>query len=239
MLFADGFNADAEQFCDGLLAGTNLIGALSSGDMSAGNAYRIGGAQFGAGGLASARLEGNRVGVGLALGGRRWGPTSGSLVTWFLGAHPGWPSGLETYAHLLVIRPAIGLSRHSTTWHVCIRSAWNRSIKACCCVLHPGRGRWRPPYECRRRRWDRGVLAGGQLSACQQAGDRRDRAGLGHVGWRTSGVGVGSCRHRLAYVSLKPTRVRVAAVQAALGPMYRWPEATRSGRSSRAAETQP
>jgi hypothetical protein len=72
LLFADGFNADAEQFCAGLPAGTNLIGALSSGDMNTSNAYQIGGSQFGAGGLALARLEGNiRVGVGYGIG---WQP---------------------------------------------------------------------------------------------------------------------------------------------------------------------
>ena len=59
LLFADGFNADAEQFCASLAAGTNLAGALSSGDLNTGNAYQIGGTQFGAGGLALARLEGN------------------------------------------------------------------------------------------------------------------------------------------------------------------------------------
>jgi hypothetical protein len=72
LLFADGFNADAEQFCVSLPPGTNLFGALSSGDLNTGNAYQIGGAQFGAGGLALARLEGNiRVGVGYASG---WQP---------------------------------------------------------------------------------------------------------------------------------------------------------------------
>jgi hypothetical protein len=72
LLFADGFNADAEQFCVNLPAGTNLIGALSSGDLNSGNAYQIGGAQFGAGGLALARFEGNiRVGVGYGSG---WQP---------------------------------------------------------------------------------------------------------------------------------------------------------------------
>ncbi|HVM70622.1 MAG TPA: FIST N-terminal domain-containing protein [Anaerolineales bacterium] len=72
LLFADGFNADAEQFCNSLPAGTNLAGALSSGDLNSGNAYQIGGAQFGAGGLALTRLEGNiRIGVGYGAG---WQP---------------------------------------------------------------------------------------------------------------------------------------------------------------------
>ena len=72
MLFADGFNADAEQLCNSLPAGTNLTGALSSGDLHTGSAYQIGGAQFGAGGLALARFEGQiRVGVGYGHG---WQP---------------------------------------------------------------------------------------------------------------------------------------------------------------------
>ena len=102
LLFADGFNADAEQFCEGLLAGTNLIGALSSGDMNAGNAYQIGGAQFGAGGLALARLEGNlRVGVGSGSG---WQPVGSHFrVTrsrgFWVRTLDGRPAS-ETYAHL-------------------------------------------------------------------------------------------------------------------------------------------
>ena len=102
LLFADGFNADAEQFCAGLLAGTNLIGALSSGDMNAGNAYQIGGAHFGAGGLALARLEGNlRVGVGSGSG---WQPVGSHFrVTrsrgFWVRTLDGRPAS-ETYAHL-------------------------------------------------------------------------------------------------------------------------------------------
>lgn len=102
LLFADGFNADAEQFCAGLLPGTNLIGALSSGDMNAGNAYQIGGAQFGAGGLALARLEGNlRVGVGSGSG---WQPVGSHFrVTrsrgFWVRTLDGRPAS-ETYAHL-------------------------------------------------------------------------------------------------------------------------------------------
>ncbi len=102
LLFADGFNADAEQFCASLTAGTNLTGALSSGDMNAGNAYQIGGAQFGAGGLALARLEGNiRVGVGYGAG---WQPVGSHFrVTrsrgFWVRTLDGRPAS-ETYAHL-------------------------------------------------------------------------------------------------------------------------------------------
>ena len=101
LLFADGFNADAEQFCGSLPAGTNLIGALSSGDLNSGNAYQIGGAQFGAGGLALARLEGNiRVGVGYGSG---WQPVGTHFrVTrsrgFWVRTLDGRPAS-ETYAH--------------------------------------------------------------------------------------------------------------------------------------------
>jgi hypothetical protein len=72
LIFADGFNADAEQLCASLPAGVNLMGALSSGDLHTGNAYQIGGTQSGAGGLALARLEGQiKVGVGYGHG---WQP---------------------------------------------------------------------------------------------------------------------------------------------------------------------
>ncbi|MGB8212091.1 MAG: FIST N-terminal domain-containing protein [Anaerolineales bacterium] len=102
LLFADGFNADAEQICSGLLAGTNLVGALSSGDLNTGNAYQIGGAQFGAGGLALARLEGDiRVGVGYGSG---WQPVGTHFrVTrsrgFWVRTLDGRPAS-EAYAHL-------------------------------------------------------------------------------------------------------------------------------------------
>jgi hypothetical protein len=72
LLFADGFNADAEQLCASLPATAVVAGALSSGDLYAGNAYQIGGSQFGAGGLSVARVEGRiRVGIGYGHG---WQP---------------------------------------------------------------------------------------------------------------------------------------------------------------------
>ena len=102
LLFADGFNADAEQLCNSLPAGTNLIGALSCGDLQAGNAYQIGGAQFGAGGLALARFEGQiRVGVGYGHG---WQPVGSHFrVTrsrgFWVRTLDGRPAS-EAYAHL-------------------------------------------------------------------------------------------------------------------------------------------
>jgi hypothetical protein len=102
LFFADGFNADAEQLCASLPLGTNLIGALSSGDLHTGNAYQIGGTQFGAGGLALARLEGNiRVGVGHGHG---WQPVGTHFrVTrsrgFWVRTLDGRPAS-EAYAHL-------------------------------------------------------------------------------------------------------------------------------------------
>jgi hypothetical protein len=102
LLFADGFNTDAEQLCSSLPAGTNTIGALSSGDLNTGSAYQIGGTQFGAGGLALARLEGQiRVGVGYGHG---WQPVGMHFrVTrsrgFWVRTLDGRPAS-EAYAHL-------------------------------------------------------------------------------------------------------------------------------------------
>ena len=107
LLFADGFNADAEQFCSSLPPGTNLTGALSSGDLNAGNAYQIGGSQFGAGGLALARLEGNlRLGIGYGIG---WQPVGTHFrVTrsrgFWVRTLDGRPAS-EAYAHLFGYPP--------------------------------------------------------------------------------------------------------------------------------------
>jgi hypothetical protein len=102
LLFADGFNSDAEQLCSSLPEGMNLVGALSSGDMQAGNAYQIGGAQSGAGGLALARFEGQiQVGVGYRHG---WQPVGTHFrVTrsrgFWVRTLDGRPAS-EAYAHL-------------------------------------------------------------------------------------------------------------------------------------------
>lgn len=102
LIFADGFNADAEQLCSSLPAGTRLAGGLSSGDLHMGNAYQIGNMQYGAGGLALARLEGNiRLGVGYGHG---WQPVGSHFrVTrsrgFWVRTLDGRPAS-ETYAHL-------------------------------------------------------------------------------------------------------------------------------------------
>jgi len=65
LFFADGFNGDAEQFCNGFSSGMSVVGGLSSGDLHTGNTYQMAGNQTGAGGLAASLLRGNlKIGVG-------------------------------------------------------------------------------------------------------------------------------------------------------------------------------
>jgi hypothetical protein len=72
LFFADGFNGDAEQFCNSLPLSLEVMGALSSGDLHTGNTYQIIGSQTGAGGMTAAFLRGNlHIGVGAAHG---WDP---------------------------------------------------------------------------------------------------------------------------------------------------------------------
>ncbi len=65
LVFADGFNGDAEQFCNTLSPGLKIAGCLSSGDLHTGNTYQMAGNQTGSGGLAAAFLRGNlKIGIG-------------------------------------------------------------------------------------------------------------------------------------------------------------------------------
>lgn len=65
LFFADGFNGDAEQFCNALPTALDVTGALSSGDLHTGNTYQIVGTQTGAGGMTAAFLRGGlQIGVG-------------------------------------------------------------------------------------------------------------------------------------------------------------------------------
>jgi len=103
LFFADGFNGDAEQFCNSISPDAfQLTGSLSSGDLHTGNTYQIAGNQTGAGALAALTFSGNlRMGVGHANG---WDPVGGQMrVTrsrgfWLrtLDARP----ASETYAEL-------------------------------------------------------------------------------------------------------------------------------------------
>src|SRR5688500_18519930 len=71
--FADGFNANEEQFCAAIPANSiAVVGALHFGDLHTGNTFLLAGSQTGIGGLAAAYLRGNlRMGVGYDHG---WNP---------------------------------------------------------------------------------------------------------------------------------------------------------------------
>ncbi len=72
LFFGDGFNGDAEQFCNGITSPLTVAGGLSSGDLHTGNTYQIAGNQCGTGAMAAAFLRGNlKVGIGCAHG---WDP---------------------------------------------------------------------------------------------------------------------------------------------------------------------
>jgi len=78
LFFSDGFNGDAEQFCE-TLTGENykITGALSSGDLHTGNTYQIAGMQTGTGALAALTIKGKmHIGIGAAHG---WDPV-GTLL---------------------------------------------------------------------------------------------------------------------------------------------------------------
>ena len=69
LVFADGLNGNADEFCSELTAGLPLLGALASGDLQSANSFQIAGAQSGRGGLAAAFLRGNfKLGVGYGHG---------------------------------------------------------------------------------------------------------------------------------------------------------------------------
>ncbi|GJQ35723.1 MAG: FIST C-terminal domain-containing protein [Anaerolineales bacterium] len=72
LFFADGFNGDAEQFCNSLSPALDVTGALSSGDLHTGSTYQIIGSQSGMGGMTAAFIRGGiNTGIGAAHG---WDP---------------------------------------------------------------------------------------------------------------------------------------------------------------------
>jgi len=103
LFFADGFNGDAEQFCNSKFVDKlRIVGGLSSGDLHTGNTYQIAKNQNGTGALAALTFSNNlRMSVGSAHG---WNPVGGQMrVTrsrgfWLrtLGARP----ASEKYAEL-------------------------------------------------------------------------------------------------------------------------------------------
>jgi hypothetical protein len=102
LFFADGFNGDAEQFCNTISSDLNALGGLSSGDLHTGNTYQMAGNQTGTGGLAAAFLRGNlKMGIGSDHG---WDPVGRQFrITrsrgFWLRTLDGRPAS-ETYASL-------------------------------------------------------------------------------------------------------------------------------------------
>ncbi len=65
LVFADGLNGNAEEFCNALPANMPLVGGLSTGDPQSQDGYQIAGSQSGNAGMAAAFLRGNiSVGIG-------------------------------------------------------------------------------------------------------------------------------------------------------------------------------
>lgn len=65
IVFADGLNGNAEEFCATLPVGMPVLGGLSSGDLQNANSFQIAGMQSGTGSMAAAFLRGNlKVGIG-------------------------------------------------------------------------------------------------------------------------------------------------------------------------------
>lgn len=69
LVFADGLNGSADEFCSALPSGLSALGCLASGDFQSANSFQIAGAQSGRGGLAAAFLRGNfKLGIGYGHG---------------------------------------------------------------------------------------------------------------------------------------------------------------------------
>lgn len=107
LAFADGFNGDAEQFCNSISSNLSITGGLSSGDLHTGNTFQLAGNQTGTGGLVAAFLRGNlKMGVGYGHG---WKPVGNQFrVTrsrgFWLRTLDGRPTS-ETYAGLFGYPP--------------------------------------------------------------------------------------------------------------------------------------
>jgi len=69
LVFAEGLNADADEFCTNLPIGLPVLGGLSSGDIWSSSSFQIAGMQTGSGGLAAAFLRGDfKIGLGCGHG---------------------------------------------------------------------------------------------------------------------------------------------------------------------------
>lgn len=69
LVFADGLNGSAEDFCAGIPANIPLLGGLASGDLQSANGFQIASLQAGRGAMGAAFLRGDiRVGIGYGHG---------------------------------------------------------------------------------------------------------------------------------------------------------------------------
>ncbi len=102
IVFADGLNGNADEFCSELPAGLRVLGCLSGGDPQSATSFQIAGTQSGKSGLAAAFLRGNfKLGIGYGHG---WHPVGSHFrVTrsrgFWLRTLDGHPAS-ETYAQL-------------------------------------------------------------------------------------------------------------------------------------------
>ncbi len=102
LVFADGLNGSAEDFCAGIPANVPLVGGLSSGDLQSANGFQIASMQSGRGAMGAAFLRGDiQVGVGYGHG---WMPVGSHFrVTrsrgFWLRTLDGRPAS-ETYSHM-------------------------------------------------------------------------------------------------------------------------------------------
>jgi hypothetical protein len=72
LVFADGLNGNAEEFCAGLPPNLPILGGLASGDLQTSSSYQISGMQSGHGAMGAAFMRGNiKVGIGYGHG---WNP---------------------------------------------------------------------------------------------------------------------------------------------------------------------
>ena len=102
LIFADGFNGDAEQMCNTIPSHLPVVGGLASGELHTGTSFQIAGSQSGVSGLSAAFLRGKiKVGIGTGHGWQAVGPRARVTRSrgYWLRTLDGRPAS-ETYAKL-------------------------------------------------------------------------------------------------------------------------------------------
>ena len=102
LVFADGFNGDAEQLCNAIPSHLPVVGGLASGELHTGTSFQIAGSQSGMSGLSAAFLRGEiKVGIGVGHGWQPVGPRTRVTRSrgYWLRTLDGRPA-TETYAKL-------------------------------------------------------------------------------------------------------------------------------------------